>query len=212
MLELEDFSIFARLGSQKEKEVKEEVKRCERELLRLKELYAEEIERVKKEFFERGYQEGLKRAREEALKLLKEREEELRRNFESEVKRLRLNIDGLLAKIESEGRKRVNLIEKALLDGVEEVLTYLYIEPSNGRYLKKAIYALVEELSEEEPVKVEVGKALAELLEGERFEVNPELGDYDFRVLFKDFKVESRFKEKLKLLRSEIEGEVKEAT
>jgi hypothetical protein len=70
---------------------------------------------------------------------------------------------------------------------------------------------LIKEFGGEELVRVEAGRNLVKALKGEEAELNPSLGENDFRLIFKEFSVESSFREKLNLLREEIEREIKKA-
>jgi len=215
MVELQDLTPFLKVKERLEEKRERAPSREEelkREVERLKKAFREEIETARREAYQRGLQEGYKRAKEEFERELKRREEELRKEFERELSSLKVSIDSIVKKLEEEGRRRLNKTAELFLDSLTEILEFLFISPNNGEYLKERIYQLIEEFSEQELLTVEVGKGLGEFIGGENVKLNPKLDDNDFRIVFKDFTVESNFKEKLTLLREEVEREVKEAT
>ena len=218
MIELEDFSAFIEVkrereeGSEEREPLKELEERYRREILKLQASFKEEIERVREEAYKKGFEEGYSKGLKEKEEELKRREQELMQEFGSRLEALKLNVDSLVKSFEEEKRRRVEEVGRALLDSLFEILEFLYLNPSNVPYIKEKISQIAEEFSQEELIGVEAGEKLAQALEGEKVRVNPELGDYDFRVLFKDFAVESNFEEKLNLLREEVEREVKKTS
>jgi len=212
MVDLEDFSPFVELKREErpEKNPLEELEeRYRQEILKLQASFRQEIERVREEAFRKGFEEGYQKGVEELGRKLKEREEALKKEFEKRLGKIKLNTDSLLREIESEKEKRLRRVEEAIVGSITEIFEFLYLNPSNAPFLREKISELIEEFRGEEVVEIEAGEKLALALEGERVKVSPELGDYDFRIVFKDFAVESNFKEKLNLLREEIEREIK---
>ena len=107
--------------------------------------------------------------------------------------------------------KRLKAIERVILSSLEEVLEFLFINPKNSEFVAQKVGELIKEFGGEELVRVEAGRNLVKALKGEEAELNPSLGENDFRLIFKEFSVESSFREKLNLLREEIEREIKKA-
>ncbi len=207
-MELDDFTPFLEGIKEEEKETLEE--KYKRELMKLKAEFEKEIERVKEEFYSLGFKDGYQKASKEYEEALLEKERELSLNYSRKLDEISLNIDSVINEIKRENEKRLKKFLSVLNASLVEILSALYISPSNLDFLKGEIYRLVEEFSQEELLAIEVGKGLKEVVKGEKVKLNEELDDYDFRLVFKDFKVESSFKEKLNLIREEIEREAKE--
>ncbi|WP_456455831.1 hypothetical protein [Thermovibrio sp.] len=207
-MELDDFTPFLEGIKEEEKETLEE--KYKRELMKLKAEFEREIERVKEEFYSLGFKKGYQKASKEYEEVLLEKERELSLNYSRKLDEMSLNIDSVINEIKRENEKRLKKFLSVLNASLVEILSALYISPSNLDFLKGEIYRLVEEFSQEELLAIEVGKGLKEVVKGEKVKLNEELDDYDFRLVFKDFKVESSFKEKLNLIREEIEREAKE--
>jgi len=208
-MELEDFTYLLKVREKKQKEgeaVEEIKRRYAEEIEALKAAFKEEIEKAKEEAYRRGFEDGYKKASEEWERELSRVKEESRKELLKE----RLRLKEALQEVEREKRERLRELERLIVNSLGEILEFLYIHPSNSAYVGEKISRLIDEFSQEELLTLEVGEGLAEVISGENVRVNGELGANDFRIVFKNFSVESDFKEKVNLLREEIEREIKE--
>ena len=219
MIDLEDFSPFLRVKREEEveqlegKRDSEEIEaRYREELLKLQERYKRELERVKEEAYRKGFQEGMERARSEMETQMRASLEEMEKRYREKLSGLKKNLDLLISQIEEKGNSAVSRFLSSVSDSLIEVLEFLYLSPENAPFVKRSLEELLSTFSAEELISVEVGRELGELLTGENVKVNEELGECDFRLTFKEFVLESRLKEKLKLLREELEREIKKLT
>ncbi len=207
-MELDDFTPFLEGVKCNEGESLEE--KYERELMKLKAQYEEKIEKIKEEFYSLGFKEGYQKASKECERILFEKERELSLNYLRKLEEVSLNVDSLVEKIEKEKKRRFKKFLSSINSSLAEMLSLLYISPSNLEFLKREVLSLIEEFSQEELLAVEVGKGLKGVVKGEKVRLNEKLGEYDFRLIFRDFQIESSFKEKLNLIKEEIEREAKE--
>jgi hypothetical protein len=212
MIELEDFSPLLKASESEDESRERSEEYYQKQILKLREEFQKELERVRKEAYAQGFKEGSRQAaqelQEEYARKLKEIEEEYLKRFES----LKLNIDSIVQELRA-GLSAVkeNFI-KALSDSLVELFEYLFISPENAPFVKEKLKELLEEFEGEEVVKIEVGKTLYSFLKGEAVKLSPELGDNDFKIVFKNYSVEARVEEKLKVIRDELEREIKKAT
>ncbi len=103
------------------------------------------------------------------------------------------------------------------MDSLSEIFEYLYISKDNLSFLEKKIKELIKTFEDEEFLYLEVGKKLYDFLENSELsklniKLNQSLWDYDFKLNFKDFEIESKFSEKMKILKDEFEKEIKKLT
>ena len=222
MIDLEDFSPFLEVNRKSEEEEGErgEKEKCledlealyREELLKLQKHYREEMERVKEEAYKKGFQEGLEKARLELESQMRSSLEEMEKAYNEKLSVLKKNLDLLVSQIEERGNRVISEFLRSVSDSLVEILEFLYISPENVPFVKKSLEELLSTFSTEELLSVEVGKELGKLLTGEYVKINEELGENDFRLTFKEFTLESKLKEKLNLLREELEREVKKLT
>jgi len=222
MIDLEDFSPFLEVNrkseeeegerGEKEKSLEDLEALYREELLKLQKHYREEMERVKEEAYKKGFQEGLEKARLELESQMRSSLEEMEKAYNEKLSVLKKNLDLLVSQIEERGNRVISEFLRSVSDSLVEILEFLYISPENVSFVKKSLEELLSTFSTEELLSVEVGKELGKLLTGEYVKINEELGENDFRLTFKEFTLESKLKEKLNLLREELEREVKKLT
>jgi len=222
MIDLEDFSPFLEVNrkseeeegerGEKEKSLEDLEALYREELLKLQKHYREEMERVKEEAYKKGFQEGLEKARLELESQMRSSLEEMEKAYNEKLSVLKKNLDLLVSQIEERGNRVISEFLRSVSDSLVEILEFLYISPENVPFVKKSLEELLSTFSTEELLSIEVGKELGKLLTGEYVKINEELGENDFRLTFKEFTLESKLKEKLNLLREELEREVKKLT
>lgn len=221
MIDLEDFSPFLEVGRQGEAEEKEkprersveEVEALYREkLLKLQARFKSELEKARDEAYRKGLKEGAERVRLELEAEFKKLLEKKEREYEKELSRLKVNLDELLSKFEEESRKTVKDFLRSVSDSLVELLEFLYISPENAIFVKESLEKLLSTFSTEDLISVEVGKELGKVVNGKSIKISEDLGENDFRLVFKEFTLESKLKDKLKLLREELEREAKKLT
>ena len=91
------------------------------------------------------------------------------------------------------------------------MLEFLYIDPKNAEFVSKKIEEIIGEFSEE-VLTIELGEELFKFVDHKNKKKNPELGVNDFRINFDMFSIESRIKEKIQLIREEVERAVKKSS
>ncbi|RKQ63252.1 hypothetical protein C7457_0115 [Thermovibrio guaymasensis] len=220
MLDLEDFSSFIEVKKSSDEVPQQSqeltLKRLEekyrQEILKLQASFKKELQRVKEEAYKNGFEEGYAKGLKEKEKDLIDMQRRISEQFQSELKKLKVNLDSLIEGFKNEKEGVLEKIKGLILDSLLEIFEFLYLNPSNSSYLRKKIDQILEEFEKEELVSIEVGEKLAQVLEGERVKVSSDIGAYDFRIVFKDFFVESNFKEKLNILREELEREIKKTS
>ena len=221
MIELEDFSHLAELKQkieenrerEEEGSSREDIEKFYREeLLKLQMKYKEELERVREEAYRKGYQDALEKARSEYQKRLQESVKEVEKRYADELEGLRIKFEELLRNMKQENSRAVENFLKVITDSLIEILNFLYISPENAHFVKENLEKLLGTFSDEKLISVEVGEKLGSILNEENVKIDNKLGENDFRLVFKDFTIESKIKDKLQILREEIEREAKKAT
>ncbi len=220
MIELEDFSHLAELKQkieenrerEEEGSSREDIEKFYREeLLKLQMKYKKELERVREEAYRKGYQDALEKARSEYQKRLQESVKEVEKRYADELEGLRIKFEELLRNMKQENSRAVENFLKVVTDSLIEILNFLYISPENAHFVKENLEKLLGTFSDEKLISVEVGEKLGSILNGENVKIDNKLGENDFRLVFKDFTIESKIKDKLQILREEIEREAKKA-
>ena len=222
MIDLDDFSPFLEVNRRSEAEEKEGEERKKsleeveafyrEELLKLQEQFKRELEKVREEAYSKGFQEGVEKARLELESQMKASLKEAEKSYQERLSQLKKNLDQLALQIEERGKSAISEFLKSVSESLVEILEFLYISPENAPFVKKSLEELLSTFSSEELISVEVGKELGKIVTGKNVKVNEELGESDFRLTFKEFTLESKLKEKLNLLREELEREVKKLT
>lgn len=220
MIDLEDFSSFLDVerkreesgGEKRERSVEEVEAAYREELLKLQAKFKVEIERVREEAYREGFQAGIEKTREELEGKLKNSVEQVRKEYEEKLSRLEQNLNSLLKQLNGAGQEVVRKFLKTVSDSLVEILEFLYISPENAPFVRKSLDELLSTFTSEEILSVEVGRELGKVFKGDNVRVSEELGENDFRLIFKEFTLESKLKDKLKLLREELEREIKKLT
>ncbi|MEO2068757.1 MAG: hypothetical protein ABGX27_04520 [Desulfurobacteriaceae bacterium] len=218
MIDLEDFSSI--LESKKEKEEKDKEKKLTPEeiekiyqmkFLELQREWELKLKETKKIFFEEGFKAGYEEGKNEAEKEYKKKVEDLQKDFSQRLQSLKLGLGNLEKAVNEKSQEVLKKIETLLLSSIEEILKFLYIDPKNAPYVANVIKDLLKEFQDEKLIEIEVGKGLKDFIDGE-VKVAGDLADNDFRILFKDFSIEAKLKEKLNLLKDELEREIKKSS
>ncbi len=211
-MNLEDFSHLLTFKKPKLEKEQEELKRIyENRLKEIKKEFEERLSKENKAAYEKGFTEGMKKAREEAEKEI----EKLRRNYDETIAEKELNVEKLHAEFKSELERKVLAIKSTILDALEEILEFLYISEKNAKYLKDIIEGILDEFKEIGEIELEVGENLKDLIKEAgniKVKVERNLNPSDFRIKFPNFTVESKLKDKLKILREELEREIKKSS
>jgi flagellar biosynthesis/type III secretory pathway protein FliH len=220
VVELEDFTPLLEPEKEKEKRREkgesltvEEVESVYRKkILELQRRHSLELEEVKKTAYEEGFKSGYEKARREVVVEYEKKLEEMEARYREELNSLKLNLDAFQKELERKKKEVLKKIESLFISYIIEILEFLYISPDNSSFVAEKVREILKEFLEEELIEIEVGKNLASFLEAESVKVSNSLGDNDFKISFKDFSIESRLKEKLALLREEIEREIKKSS
>jgi len=203
-VKLDDFShlIYGR-GEEKERKAEEELKR---KIEEMETSFREEIEREKEESFRAGLKEGERRERERLEKEI----ERIREEYEKRLNEREVDLEKIYGELRKRIGETVTLIENVILDAISEILEFLYISKANSDFVRRAVEEICDEFRDSE-IELEVGKNLAEALKenGFKVKVNEELEPNDFKVKLKNFSIESLIKEKIRILKEELEREVK---
>ncbi len=188
---------------------------------KLKEEYEKRLEEVKKSSFEEGYKKGKEEAekiyenklREEIEKITKDHEIKIQKDIEQKSKELH----EFLTKLKKEYEKRVSFIDELILSSLEEILHYMYINPSNYEFLSKEIKRIIFQLKNSSRIKLFVSPSLEKYvkdleIEDLDLEVDERLEEGNFIIEFDHVQLEVNFKEKIKILKDEIKREIKKHT
>ena len=216
-LDIEDFGRSLHKPDSKEMS-KEEIEKFYQE--RIKNLQKEYEERIKQSYQE-GFEEGFKKASEEIKKTLTaefeqklkqaltEKEEELA----VEQEKIKNQILEFFKEIKDRYRKHIDFVDELILSVLEEIMEYLYINPQNADYVSEEIKKIIEDLKIAPEITVEVSPQLKSFID---FQVENikivERKDFeggDFTVKIENVQFESRFKEKVNILKDEIKREIK---
>ncbi len=216
MMDLEDFTPFLEppeKQEEKEERTPEEIEAYYRKkILELQKKYQEEVKKAEENGLKLGFEEGYRKASEEWKAKLQHEVQKIKAEYEAEIKELRNSVSNFHSTLHEEERNYFKRLEKLLLDSIEEILNFLYISPQNAQFVKEKIEELIESFPEETPITIEVGRGLANVLSGSKIKISEDLEENDFRINFDPFSIESKIKEKLELLREEIEREIKKSS
>jgi len=181
----------------------------------------QEYEKKLKEEYEKGFKEGYRKGNEETTEKLtvqfeeklKEKLEEKEKQLNSELEGLKKQIIDLLTEIHRRYAEHVQFTDELILSVLEEVMEYLYISPSNIKFISEEIEKIVDDLKTAPTITVEVSPQLKDFIgdigENVRVVEKKDLQDGDFVVKIENVQFESRFKEKMKIVKDEIKREIK---
>lgn len=216
MIELEDFGALAEPHGDPKKE---EPRTHDTELF-----YRQKIEALQEELAKRleserkeSYKQGFEKAMQEASVIYSKRIQEEMESFKAakekeyaEAKSRFLEIGGA---IRDKLKEHLAHLERILLDNILELLEFLYIDEKNSPHVERAIREILAEFQNATNTQIRVGKAIGRFLEEQGLEAaiiqDVALGANDFIIQFSDIHIENRITEKLKVLRDEIEREIK---
>ncbi|WP_457642977.1 FliH/SctL family protein [Persephonella sp.] len=190
--------------------------------------YQNRIKQLEKEFqkkieesYQKGFSEGYKKAESEiSQKLSQEFEKKLQEKLKekesqqkSELEDLRQQVIKLLTEIHDRYKEHIQFTDELILSVLEEIMEYLFIDPSNLKFVSDEIEKIIEDLKAAPSITVEVSPQLKEFL-GEvdsniKIIGKEELKGGDFTVKIENVQFESRFKEKMKIVKDEIKREIK---
>ncbi|SMO56410.1 hypothetical protein SAMN06269117_11110 [Balnearium lithotrophicum] len=226
MINLDDFSVF--FLEKKDVNKKEEERNIEKELedlrlhyqneiLLLKKKYEENLEKIKEEYYQRGFHEGMRSKENELRKYFTQELERIAQEKEAEISKFMEYLKQNLVKFEEHNKETILKLLNSLVDSLSEIFEYLYISKDNLSFLEKKIKELIKTFEDEKFLYLEAGKKLYDFLEKSELsklniKLNQSLWDYDFKLNFKDFEIESKFSEKMKILKDEFEKEIKKLT
>ena len=216
-LDLEDFGRSLNRPDSKEITKEELEKFYQGQIRKLEKDYEKKIQQSYKEGFEEGY----KKASEEVKKTLtREFEQKLNRALEEKEKELGIQQEKIkkqvldfLKEIKDRYRKHVDFVDELILSVLEEIMEYLYINPENASYVSEEIKKIIEDLKVAPEITVEISPQLKSFinLQSDNIKV-VERKDFkggDFTVKIENVQFESRFKEKVDILKDEIKREIK---
>jgi len=194
----------------------------------IEEFYQNQIRKIKKEYekkleelHKKGFSEGYNKAKEEVSKELEEKcrkeiEEKLklqRHQLQEEFQNLRTQIMEILKEIHQKYIQHVQFTDELILSVLEEIMEYLYIDPSNMKFISDKIEKIIDDLRTVPSITVEVSPQLKEFFRGmdENVKIleNKEIQMGDFIVKIENVQFESKFKEKMKIVKDEIKREIK---
>jgi len=187
----------------------------------LENTYKKLIEEERKKAFEEGY----KKAKSELEKQYKQKlEEEIKKALEAQKTELKnkLNsekkeIETFLKSLKDTYIKKIDFIDELILSSLEEILYYMYIDPSNYEFLAKEIKRIIIQLKNSSNIKLFVSPSLEKFvkdleIENLFIEIDEKLKNGDFIIEFDHVQIEANFKEKVKILKDEIKREIKKHT
>ncbi|WP_456464449.1 hypothetical protein [Persephonella sp.] len=194
----------------------------------LEKFYQDQIKKLEKDFerkiqqsYEKGFEEGYKKASEEVEKTLtaefedrlKKALEEKEREYGIEQEKVKKQVLTFLKEVKDRYKKHIEFIDELILSVLEEIMEYLYINPENAEYVSEEIKKIIEDLKIAPEITVEVSPQLKSFID---FQVENikivERKDFeggDFTVKIENVQFESRFKEKVNILKDEIKREIK---
>lgn len=212
---LEDFSYKEKEKGLKEEEDRENLINQIRELQQKVEYLESSIERERQESFE----EGIKRGREEGYALAKEEfensirllEEKKQSEILTEVQNHFSILEENIKNIKEEYKNIIQGMIEILSDSIVEIMEFLYLNSEDYTSVLSEIISLVEEFYEFPEFIVKVGNEnLYKALSGRyKVEMDERLKGLDFVVDFRDFKVENKLQEKIRIVKDEIKREIK---
>ncbi|WP_457643553.1 FliH/SctL family protein [Persephonella sp.] len=216
-LDIEDFGQPLKKPQSDEMSKEEIEKYYQNQIKQIKQEYEKKLE----ESYKKGFSEGYSKAREEVSRELEEKcrqevEEKLRlqqKQLNEEFQNLRNQIVSLLKEIHNKYIQHVQFTDELILSVLEEIMEYLYVDPSNVKFVSDEIEKIIDDLKTAPSITVEVSPQLKEFIGdvGEYVKIieNKEIEGGDFVIKIENVQFESRFKEKMKIVKDEIKREIK---
>ena len=216
-LDLEDFGRSLKRPDSKEISKEELEKFYQEQIRKLEKEYEKKVQQSYKEGFEEGYKKASEEVKETLIKefeqklnkALKEKENEIRIEQEN-IKNQVLNF---LKEIKDRYRKHIEFVDELILSVLEEIMEYLYISPENAGYVSEEIKKIIDDLKIAPEITVEISPQLKSFIDLQSDNIKiVERKDFkggDFTVKIENVQFESRFKEKMSILKDEIKREIK---
>lgn len=219
MLDLEDFSSVA---APKESEAREEHSKEQAEESCDKKLKALEKERFEAigEEREKAYKEGYENAREELEREYREKLqnelEQLSKKQEQELSELKSQCAEVNREIGKKFEKQTVWLNDIVLDGITDILEFLYINTNNKESIARLIEKLIAEFQQAPVVEVHANREMCDVvrmvLPDVKMVEDDEVQGKDFVIDFSDFQLENTIKEKIDVVKDEIKREIKKFT
>jgi len=211
-MNLEDFSHL--LAFRKPKEIEQEDE--------IKEIYEKNLKDIQREFesrlqaeIQKAFEKGLTEGKEKARKEFEKEIDELKEKYEKLITEKDIDIEKFISEFRTKLKNNIFTVKEVILNALNEMLEFLYISKENAKYIKDVIEEIVDEFKEESQIEIEVGENLKSFIKESdkvKVRVDTNLNPSDFRIKFSNFTVESNFKDKMRILREEIEREIKKSS
>lgn len=211
---LEDFSKKEENTQQTDtqREYIDKIADLEREIRNLKTILEEEKKIAFEEGYRKGIEDGFEKSKEEFEKKLIELEDRAKKQTKDTLEQYLSKIDENLDYIKKKYKSLLDGTIEIISDSIEEIIEFLYIENKFSELVIHQISSLVEEFYEyPQPVIRVSNDILAEIFRKKGFEilVDERLNGLDFVIDFKEFKIESKIEEKIRIIKDEIKREIK---
>ena len=228
-LELDDFSLLstmqqekqeARDNDEKQEDLQAKIAEVERfyqnKILEIEQNYKELLNKVAKESYDQGFQDASAKYEQKLQQDIAQKQEELQQQLQAE----REIFANRLAQFEQELFKKYNMymtkFSDIILDAIEEILEFLFIDPHNTKYVQESIKKLLEDFHNYMPLTISASDELYNIIK-DRFDhvkikENSELKNNEFSIEFHDFKIENKVQEKMAVIKDEIKREIKKLT
>lgn len=211
---LEDFSKKEEDTQQTDtqREYIDKIADLEREIRNLKTILEEEKKIAFEEGYRKGIEDGFEKSKEEFEKKLIELEDRAKKQTKDTLEQYLSKIDENLDYIKKKYKSLLDGTIEIISDSIEEIIEFLYIENKFSELVIHQISSLVEEFYEyPQPVIRVSNDILAEIFRKKGFEVlvDERLNGLDFVIDFKEFKIESKIEEKIRIIKDEIKREIK---
>lgn len=184
----------------------------EREIRNLKTILEEEKKTAFEEGYRKGIEDGFEKSKEEFEKKLIELEDRAKKQTKDTLEQYLSKIDENLDYIKKKYKSVLDGTIEIISDSIEEIIEFLYMENKFSELVIHQISSLVEEFYEyPQPVIRVSNDILAEIFRKKGFDVlvDERLNGLDFVIDFKEFKIESKIEEKIRIIKDEIKREIK---
>ncbi len=217
MLNLDDFSrLFVAEFSGEKIDGENSESYYKAKIEEMKRYYESLIEKEKKEYFQKGYEKAKQDMKKAYLENLENDREKLKKSTEIEMRNLKKEFKTLVSLLREENVKLGRRVLQAVSESLEDIFEFLFIKEENLPFIKEKLKEIIEDFSlESEPISVDSSEKFLQILkdiDGLKLKIDDDLKPGDFVVKFKDFAVVHSIKDKLGLLREEIEREIKKSS
>lgn len=174
------------------------------------------LKQQKEESFQEGYQAGRKEGYEQA-KLeyedkLREIDEKSKLELDEKLKDYINKLDRVIRSFQDNYKNILDKTIDLISDSLVEILEFVYLKEESFDIILQQINTLIDEFYDYEFFVIKVGNEnLYRILKDkyDNVEIDENLEGLDFIVDFREFKIENRIKEKLEILKDEVEREIK---